>query len=162
MSPRAAWRLESLGFTRVYDYVAGMNDWSARRLPVEGHLAHMPKAGDAMDGDVATFGPDANARQARDELARSQLSYGIVTNEQGVVLGRLRAKDVGDGAGSVADVMEAGPTTSRPDEALEELVARMRDRHVESMIVTDPDGVLMGIMTRERAEALLSAAAHSA
>ncbi len=35
MSPRAAWRLESLGF----DYVAGKADWMASGLPVEGKLA---------------------------------------------------------------------------------------------------------------------------
>ena len=27
MSPRAAWRLDSLGFQQVYDYVAGEADW---------------------------------------------------------------------------------------------------------------------------------------
>ena len=35
MSPRAAWRLESLGFARVYDYVAGKADWMAAGLPTE-------------------------------------------------------------------------------------------------------------------------------
>ncbi len=39
MSPRAAWRLESLGFTRVYDYVAGKVDWFAAGFPREGRLA---------------------------------------------------------------------------------------------------------------------------
>ena len=29
MSPRAACRLEALGFTRVYDYVDGIADWKA-------------------------------------------------------------------------------------------------------------------------------------
>jgi len=28
MSPRAAWRLESIGFARVYDHVAGKWSWS--------------------------------------------------------------------------------------------------------------------------------------
>ena len=32
MSPRAAWRLESLGFSHVYDYVAGKIDWLAAGL----------------------------------------------------------------------------------------------------------------------------------
>ena len=36
MSPRAAWRLESLGFTKVYDYVPGKTDWLAAGLPREG------------------------------------------------------------------------------------------------------------------------------
>ena len=36
MSPRAAARLESLGFRQVYDYVAGEADWFASGLPMEG------------------------------------------------------------------------------------------------------------------------------
>src|SRR5207249_889428 len=36
MSPRAAWRLESLGFTEVYEYSAGKSDWGAYGLPLEG------------------------------------------------------------------------------------------------------------------------------
>ncbi len=39
MSPRAAWRFESLGGTRVYDYVAGKVDWFAAGLPREGRPA---------------------------------------------------------------------------------------------------------------------------
>ena len=42
MSPRAAWRLESLGFGDVYDYVAGKVDWMAAGLPIEGANAHHP------------------------------------------------------------------------------------------------------------------------
>ena len=33
MSPRAAWRLESLGFRNVHDYPAGKSDWMAAGLP---------------------------------------------------------------------------------------------------------------------------------
>lgn len=36
MSPRAACRLETLGFHHVYDYMPGMADWLARGLPREG------------------------------------------------------------------------------------------------------------------------------
>src|SRR5438128_1173912 len=36
MSPRAAARLASLGFTKVYDYVAGKADWGSAGLPLEG------------------------------------------------------------------------------------------------------------------------------
>src|SRR5215212_2665602 len=92
MSPRAAWRLENLGFTRVFDYVAGIKDWSARRLPIEGHLSHVPKAGDAMDGAVSMCRPDDSAKTVRDQLAQSGQAFCLVTNEQGVVLGRLRAQ----------------------------------------------------------------------
>ncbi|MEE9248155.1 MAG: rhodanese-like domain-containing protein, partial [Dehalococcoidia bacterium] len=51
MSPRAAARLETLGFTKVYDYVAGKSDWLAAALPSKGTLANLPRAGDAVRGD---------------------------------------------------------------------------------------------------------------
>src|SRR5689334_6170303 len=35
LSPRAAARLESLGFADVYDYAAGKADWIAMGLPTE-------------------------------------------------------------------------------------------------------------------------------
>ena len=45
MSPRAACRLETLGFEHVFDYVPGKMDWLARNLPVEGELADARTAG---------------------------------------------------------------------------------------------------------------------
>ena len=46
MSPRAAWRLESLGFGEVYDYVDGKVDWMAAGLATEGTASRHPRAGD--------------------------------------------------------------------------------------------------------------------
>ena len=57
MSARAAWRLESLGFTKVYDYVGGKSDWIAAGLPVEGELANVPRAINVVKRDVPTCGP---------------------------------------------------------------------------------------------------------
>lgn len=34
-SPKAAKKIEALGFTRVFDYEAGKDDWSDAGLPVE-------------------------------------------------------------------------------------------------------------------------------
>jgi rhodanese-related sulfurtransferase len=39
MSPRAAWRLEGLGFSEVHHYASGKAGWFAARLPMEGALA---------------------------------------------------------------------------------------------------------------------------
>ena len=57
MSPRAAARLESLGFTKVYDYEAGKSDWLAAALPSEGRLAGEPSAGDVVRGDSGSKEP---------------------------------------------------------------------------------------------------------
>ena len=36
MSPRAACRLDALGFNQVYDYTLGFADWKAAGEPIEG------------------------------------------------------------------------------------------------------------------------------
>ena len=43
MSARAAWRLETLGFTQVYRYTAGKMDWFANALPIEGKKKDAPR-----------------------------------------------------------------------------------------------------------------------
>ncbi len=55
MSPRAAWRLESLGFHDVYDYVDGKLDWMAAGLPTEGTNAEHPRAGDLARKDTGGY-----------------------------------------------------------------------------------------------------------
>lgn len=81
----------------------------------------------------------------------------IVVNEERVVLGRLRgsALDATDRRG-VDEIMEEGPTTTRADDALEALVARMRLRHVTAIVVTDPDGRLLGVLRFDDAERALT------
>jgi hypothetical protein len=47
MAPRAAARLESLGFREVFEYKAGKLDWMAAGLPTEGEGSRRPRAGEA-------------------------------------------------------------------------------------------------------------------
>src|SRR5258708_26465448 len=54
MSPRAAWRLESLGFRNVHDYKPGKLDWMAAGLPTEGAHTSKRRAGDLAKKDVPT------------------------------------------------------------------------------------------------------------
>ena len=92
MSPRAAWRLESLGFTKVYDYVAGKADWIAGGLPVEGERANVPRAIDAVKRDVPKCGPLDLIGDVSDQVEAARDDVCIVTNHEGIVLGRLRRR----------------------------------------------------------------------
>lgn len=47
-----AYRLETLGFSEVYDYTAGEVDWLAHGLPTEGEAAGAPTAGRLVRDDV--------------------------------------------------------------------------------------------------------------
>jgi len=95
MSPRAAWRLERLGYGPLYDYAAGKVDWMAAGLP--------------------NIRADASERRALDGADRE-------------------------------------PPTCRPDELVSDLAAALARRHVDEIIVTTPEGELLGIVRRTREE----------
>lgn len=142
MSPRAAWRLERLGYGPVHDYVAGKVDWMAAGLPTVRADGSQRRALDAADPGPPTCGPDT---PAGDLPAATSV---VVVNDARIVLGRVRASD-GRGAGRTAEeVMEPGPTTVRAHEPLDPLLQRMADRNVHEVIVTTPEGRLLGIVTR--------------
>ena len=160
MSPRAAWRLESLGFTKVYDYVGGKSDWIAAGLPVEGAQANIPRAIDVVKRDVPTCRPSDLIGDVSDQVEAARDGVCIVTNDDAIVLGRLRPRALaGDRGKAVHEVMEPGPTTTRADAWLEGLVQRLYNAEVGSMLITTPEGRLLGVVYREDAERYLAEAA---
>jgi CBS domain-containing protein len=153
MSPRAAWRLETLGFTHVFDYVAGKADWFASGLPREGRDAAIPRAGDVARRDVPTCRLTDRVRDARERSEATGWDQCLVVNERRILLGRLRGAGLAAPDETVVEeVMESGPTTIRPDTRLDALTKRMRERHVDGIVVTTPDGRLLGILVRKDAE----------
>ena len=54
MSPRAACRLETLGFDQVFDYTTGLADWTANALPTAGELTTILTAKDVARRDAPT------------------------------------------------------------------------------------------------------------
>src|SRR5438094_9070898 len=89
MSPRAAWRLESIGFTRVYDYVAGKADWGSFGRPIEGRRPSGTRVGAHVRADVPTCAPGDRLRDVGDRVEGAGWDTCFVVNEQRVVLGRL-------------------------------------------------------------------------
>ncbi len=134
MSPRAAWRLESLGFTNVYDYVGGKADWFSAGLPREGKLTSIPRAGDVARPDL-TCRPTERISDVIERVRAAGEDTCIVTTDGGVVLGRVRTDRLaGDSQGPVEEVMELGPTTTRADTMLEAILERLNARNVESIL----------------------------
>jgi CBS domain-containing protein len=155
MSPRAAWRLESLGFTRVYDYVPGKQDWLAAGLPREGKIAGQPRAADVARSDVPTCALHERLGTVRQRVREAGWDECLVVNEQRVLLGILRAEqlqEAGDDA-LAEDVMKPGPSSFRPHVHIEEMARFMARHELESAPVTTSDGVLMGMLLRRDAEA---------
>jgi CBS domain-containing protein len=146
MSPRAACRLEALGFTELYDYVTGKADWLARALPTEGAEPRPPRVADLLRDDVATANLHERIADVVPRVDESPYDFALVIG-RGVLLGRLRRTGLeGDPAATAEQVMEPGPSTIRPDTEVAELARRLRDRKLTTAVVTDPDGVLLGIV----------------
>jgi predicted transcriptional regulator len=157
MSPRAAWRLEQLGFTRVYDYVGGKADWLAAGLPTEGPGSMAPRPGAIARREVPTCRPDEPVAAARARLASSTCSRCVVVNDEHVVLGVLDQETLGGADDTTAAaVMKLGPTTVRAHEDLGPLVHRMHERRVGSVLVTEPGGRLLGLLVLDDGDRALS------
>ncbi len=153
MSPRAAWRLEELGFDRVYDFVGGKLEWLSRGLPTEGEGPHYAVAGEVVEPDAYTCGLDHTAGQVRAALQRGPDSICVVANAQGIVLGRVRWKDLPtEDDVRVRDFMQPGPATVRPVEQLAPLVERMHAAGVATIIVSTAKGKLLGVVNPATAE----------
>ncbi len=157
MSPRAAWRLEALGFTKVHDYAPSKVDWFAAGLPMEGALASVPTAGGVARGDVPTCAPGERVGEVRGRVRGTGWDRCVVVNEERIVLGLLRGKDLtSDPEATVEEAMRPGPTTVRPDTPAEKMAERMRKRGTASVVVTTPDGELVGLMHRDDAEQVIT------
>jgi predicted transcriptional regulator len=149
MSPRAACRLEALGFEQVYDYVPGKADWLARGLPTEGEPRAARRAVDVLREDVATCRVGERFADVRPRIEDSPYGFALVLSEGGTLLGRIRqTTPESDPNATVEEVMEAGPSTIRADTALEGLRERLDKRGVGTAVVTTPAGVLLGVARR--------------
>jgi rhodanese-related sulfurtransferase len=115
LSPRAAWRLETLGFREVYDYVDGKLDWLAAGLPTEGANAQLPRAGDVARRDVPTCGLAERLRDVRDRVTAAGWDTCVVETDASVVMGLLRAGELEDRRDvAIEEAMRPGPSTFRP------------------------------------------------
>jgi len=155
MSPRAACRLETLGFTEVYDYVPGKADWRAHGLPVEGEHADLPTAGSLARDDVVTCGLNDRVGGVREHVERSPHGFALVTSNDAVILGRLRASamQTAPADATAEEVMESGPSTVRADTSAGELAQRLAQRDLKTAIVSTPEGRLIGVVRRRDLEA---------
>src|SRR3712207_4304791 len=112
MSPRAAWRLEGLGFARVYDYTPGKAAWFADGLLKEGKLASVPVIGDAARQDVPTCAGGEKIGVVGQRRLKGGWNGCVVVKKERVVLGLRRKKELApDAKAMVEEVRRNGPAT---------------------------------------------------
>jgi CBS domain-containing protein len=158
MSPRAAWQLEAMGFTDVYDFVEGKMDWISHGLPTEGTGPHTALAGEVADREaVLTCHLGDSVGDMRHKLDAVPHDYCVVLNDHDIILGRMRKRNiVGSADAPVEHVMEPGPTTVRASEPAKGLLERMKKKHVPAVIVSTNKGRLMGVVTQDALHLLVS------
>ena len=136
----------------MHDYVAGKLDWLAAGLPSEGSKASLPRAGDVALPDVPTCRMDELLGEVRERVRAAGWNACVVVNEDRVVLGLLRSKELeGDAAVRIEAAMRPGPSTFRPFVAIEEMAEYMIEHDLESAPVTTSDGKLVGLLRRSDA-----------
>src|SRR4030088_57894 len=94
MPPRAASRLETLGFGEVYEYKPGKLDWLAAGLPTEGDNSRRPGAGDVGRKDIGVCGLRDRLGDVRERAAATGLDVAVAVSGEQVVLGLLREKQL--------------------------------------------------------------------
>jgi CBS domain-containing protein len=144
-----------MGFTEVYDLRTGIQDWMAAGLPIEGSNAERPRLVDVVRRDVPTCALGERMGDVRDRVVSAGWDACVVTSEDRVVLGLLRAKELGsDPELPVERVMRPGPSTYRPFVSVEEMARIMSDRDLPNAPVTTSDGRLVGLVRREDIDAV--------
>jgi len=156
MSPRAASRLESLGFTQVYDYAAGKADWGSFGLALQGASGRETRAGAHARTDVPTCRLGDRLQDVCQLLQEGDWDTCFVVDQQGIVLGRLGRRAIRERANvSAEEAMTPGPSTVRPSARLRAMVERMQRQKLTDLPVTRSDGRLVGLLTLRDAERAL-------
>jgi coenzyme F420-dependent glucose-6-phosphate dehydrogenase len=142
-----------LGFTQVFDYVAGKADWLAYGLPREGKRTSSPYVGDLVRRDVPICHPDDRVGEVAPRVQTVGWNQCVVVNRAAVVLGVLRGEALHAASETPVELaMESGPTTIRCNRALGDIRAYMRQHGAESVVVTTPTGQLVGLVERQDIE----------
>lgn len=148
LSARAAHRFETLGFTDVYDYVASKVAWMACGLPIEGDVPPQRRAG-AVARDAACCRLEATVGELAASLAEGRRV--VVTTADRVVLGVVRPEArLLDPATPILDVLDGAPPSVRPSITTDELAESMDRDQRSFVLVTTPDGVLLGAIERDQ------------
>jgi CBS-domain-containing membrane protein len=132
--------------------VPGKVDWLARALPTEGERADDERVSDRARDDVVTCGLDADAATMRERIDASPYGFALVTSADGTLLGRLRRSALEDADGSAEELMSPGPSTVRPDMAIDELRRKLDDKELKTAIVSTPEGHVIGVVRRRDLE----------
>jgi rhodanese-related sulfurtransferase len=153
LSPRAACRLEQLGFEEVYDYTASKAAWLAEGLGGAGLLRNDQRVQALTRRSVPRVDPSATIADLRAVIADWEVV--VVVGGDDVVVGVVRAEAVGVAETLRVDsVMQTAPPTIRPSISIRELAKSMDHDGQQHILVTTLSGKLIGLARRSDLDAV--------
>ncbi len=129
----------------------GKVDWLARNLPTQGEKADTPRVGALARDNVVTCGLTDPVGPLCDRVRESPYGFALVTADDRTIFGRLRGSVINesDPEATAESVMSPGPSTVRADTAVDDLRERLDEKELKTAIVSDPEGRLIGVITRK-------------
>jgi len=128
-------------------------DWLSYGLPAE-RGSDTRLAGDFVDRGVPRCRFTSLVGDAKQAAYEMGLDACAVVNAEGIVLGLCGREALhADPKQSVGQVMDPGPTTIRPSATVESALKLLHEGNLRVLLVTTPDGRLLGCFDRRRAEA---------
>jgi rhodanese-related sulfurtransferase len=144
LSARAAWRLESMGFQEVYRYTPGKADWLAAGWETEGTESKKVRIRQMIHKDIPTCSLRERLEDVKSRRRPSE-DLCVVVNDRNIVLGVIQGETWdANPLARVADVMQPGPRTIRPDLEPKDAQKLLRNYDASIAIVTTSDGELLG------------------
>lgn len=138
-----------MSFRHVFVYALGKADWMAYGLPVERGPDAPPMVIDFMVRDVPRCHPENPVGAARDAAYEMGIDVCPVVNEEDVLLGLCTRNSLhAHPSIAVELVMEPGPVTVRPGMPIEEALRILERKKSRPLLVTTPDGKLIGCLPR--------------
>lgn len=112
---------------------------------------------DIMSRDIVRIGPAGSTAHARTVLLEHNIRTLPVANAEGGLLGIVGLRELVLPTAQVAEVM-VKPSVASPEEAAFSLLPTLTDGRTHAVVVTDPQGKILGLITQTD---LLAAAARS-
>jgi CBS domain-containing protein len=132
--------------------VPGKVGWFAPDVPSERNDADRLRAGDVARRDVPTCRLDEPMHEVRERVRSAGWDACVVVNEERVVFGLLRERELANGGSRLAErSMRPGPSTFRPNVPIEEMAGYMVQHDLISSPITRADGRLLGLLRRNDA-----------
>jgi CBS domain-containing protein len=107
------------------------------------------RVGDRLRRDVPTCRLTDRLGNVVSRLRATGWDRCIVVNDADIVLGILRGKALEvEPAMVIEEVMDHGASTFRPDIPFEDIQHYLKERNLDSVVITTADGKLLGILPR--------------